>query len=177
MSTNVINVSYLKRYRNLDDMNGMQTKRMLRHRHLRHYNSDVMLDPRMFRLVCGKLGFYPDIDMYASTRHHQLSRYCSLQIDGNSYCRNCYMLDWYEYIPYVNPPWEEIGNALTKIRHDQANCLVVVPLWKRAMWFKLLRRLTYKFWITNRPLYLDENHMLRPRPNWDTCFALVDGSR
>lgn len=185
MSTKVINVSFLKRYRQIDDIttddeeeNEIECNQTTCGSNLiYHYNSDVKLDPRVFRYVCRKLNYYPDIDMFASSRHHQISCYCSLQDDENAYCRNCYNLEWSKFMAYLNPPWEEIQNALLKVQNDKANCLIVVPYWKSATWFNLLRKLTIRFWVTNQPLYLDENSKLRPSPRWRTCFAIVDGNR
>ena len=106
---------------------------------LYHYNGDVKLDPRIFHHACTRLQYFPNIDMFASRTHHQLDDYCSLQPDSEAHYQNCFELNWSEYFPYLNPPWEEIFKTLLKVKRDKAACLLLIPFWERTTWFTLWR--------------------------------------
>ena len=139
-------------------------------------NGDVNLDPRIFHQACTRLQYFPNIDMFASRTHHQLDNYCSLQLDSEAYHRNCFELNWSEFFPYLNPPWEEISRTLLKIQQDRAYCLLLIPFLESAYWFQLWKSLCVRSWIISCPLYLDENGKLRPPPKWKSCFSVMDGS-
>jgi len=187
LRSQAVNVSFLRAYRNNVDENVEDNSddvliadpQDVDHHSvglLYHSNSDVKLDPRVFKHACDLLDFQPDIDMYASRRHHQLTNYCSQHIDDEAFHQDCYELDWSQFRPYLNPPWEDIQKMFEKIALDRAYGLVVVPFWQDARWFELMNLITVRHWITGDPLYLDENGNVRPSPRWKTCFALVDGS-
>ena len=53
---------------------------------------------------------------------------------------------------------------------------MVTPEWPRAPWYPLLRSITIRTLVWSKPLYLDDENYLRPRPRWDTRFSLVDES-
>ena len=143
---------------------------------LYHYNSDVMMDPRVFRYACRLLRFRPNIDMFASRRHHQLPRYCSFHADDFAFHNDCFTLNWSQFRPYFNPPWEDIGKMIHKVIVEHVKCMVVVPYWINASWFTLFSRMMVRYWITGIPLYLDESGDVRPSPKWKTCIAILDGS-
>ena len=136
-----------------------------------------MLDPSMFREACRRLNFKPDIDLFASQKHHQVSRYCSLYPDSNAFCTHVFTLDWSQFRSYINPPWPMIPRILRYLVKCQARALVLIPYWTSVSWFTLWTKLLVKTWLVTDPLYLDNQGNLRPKPKWSSCFAILDGSR
>ena len=178
-----INVSFLSPYNRPDEIDDVEIEDDILNSSnvenvdmLYHYNGDVKLDPRIFHHACTRLQYFPNIDMFASRTHHQLDDYCSLQPDSEAHHQNCFELNWSEYFPYLNPPWEEIFKTLLKVKRDKATCLLLIPFWESATWFTLWKSLCVRYWIVSGPLYLDENGELRPTPKWKSCFSVVDGS-
>ena len=141
------------------------------------YKSDVKLDPRIFREACTRLKFQPDIDLFASDRHHQLDRYCSMNKDSKAYCCDAFSVSWFKFRPYINPPWELIDRVLEKVIAEKVTCLMLIPLWRHCSWFDVFDRITVRNCIYDKPLYLDERNRLRPKPSWSSCFAVIDGGR
>jgi hypothetical protein len=85
----VVNVCFLTPYNRQEDLE-IAPNEVGRNLLLYHYNSDVMLDPKVFAYVCDKFDFRPNIDLFASRRHHQLSTYCSKDSDEFAFCRDCF---------------------------------------------------------------------------------------
>jgi hypothetical protein len=159
-----VNVSYLKPFREEVSL-------------IYNVKSDVPLDPEVFEFVCEQLNFYPEIDVFASAKHHQLSAYCSRTYDVNAVCQDGFTLDWSRHKCYLNPPWEEISNVLDKVVTDKAVALLVIPYWRRAEWFGLWENLNVRSIIIDEGIYLDREGYRRPPPKWRTCFSIVDGRR
>jgi hypothetical protein len=138
------------------------------------YKSDVMLNPPVFEYACRILQFRPNIDMFATARHHQLPRYCSPTKDPAAFRVNCYSLNWNLYRPYLNPPWEDISKTLEKFVQERTIGMLVIPLWQNATWFQLWKTLDVRHIILDEPIYLDDSNRLRPPPNWKTVISIVD---
>jgi len=87
---------------------------------LYHYNGDVKPQtPEYSTKLVLDFNTLHNIDMFASRIHHQLDDYCSLQPDSEAHHKNCFELNWSEYFPYLNPPWEEILKTLLKVKRDK----------------------------------------------------------
>jgi len=87
---------------------------------LYHYNGDVKSQtPEYSTKLVLDFNTLHNIDMFASLIHHQLDDYCSLQPDSEAHHKNCFELNWSEYFPYLNPPWEEILKTLLKVKRDK----------------------------------------------------------
>ena len=98
-----------------------------------------------------------DIDLFASRVNNQLPRYVSWGPDPYAWAIDSFTVDWSKWTGYIFPPFALILKVLQKIEHDEAECVVVVPLWTTQAWFpKLLR------------LLIDHPVLLPPRPGFVT---------
>ena len=81
---------------------------------------EVKLKPSIFGLMCKELVVAPCIDLFASYRHHQLSRYYSAYADDSvALGHNAFAYVWDPGVClYANPPWTLIGRVLAKIAED-----------------------------------------------------------
>jgi hypothetical protein len=139
--------------------------------------SDVKLHPSVFQEACERLKFEPNVDLFANARHHQLPKYGSSNYDPQAYCHDAFSITWRGLRPYLNPPWEIIDKVLDKIIEDQVECLMLIPYWESAHWFRKWNFLATRKWLVQSPLYLDEKENIRPKPRWHSCFAILDGKR
>ncbi|XP_067664177.1 uncharacterized protein [Haliotis asinina] len=85
----------------------------------------------------------PDIDLFASKSNHQLQRYVSWYPDPSASAIDAFSLYWGDLYSYIFCPFSIIGVVLKKIQEEQADALMIVPLWTTQPWFtKLLQLLT-----------------------------------
>ena len=53
--------------------------------------------------------------------------------------------DWSGKICYGNPPWGLMLKVLSEISHQQADVIIVAPVWKGQSWFPVLPPLLFDF--------------------------------
>jgi hypothetical protein len=162
---NAFHVSFLKPYQEAENqINFIQT--------------DVKLDPAIFQRVCKELNFKPTLDVFANAKHHQLSRYCSLDAsDTQAFATDGFSLSWTTEQAFINPPFYYMGKVLRKLCSDQATALVVVPELPQAKWWTLFSQLVVKELVLSEPMFLTAKAKLRPTPPWKVHFAVVTGKR
>ena len=51
---------------------------------------------------------------------------------------DAFTLDWAKLRAYANPPWNLIGRVLAQIRRQQAELVLVAPVWKVQGWYPVL---------------------------------------
>ena len=99
----------------------------------------------------------PDIDLFASRINTKTPSYISWKPDPNSVAINAFTVPWDYSLIYCFPPFSIIWRMLEKIRRDQAEALVVVPLWPTQSWFPCLMSM-----ITDHPMVFSAIHLLLP---------------
>jgi hypothetical protein len=92
------------------------------------------LDPDIFRQTTEWL-FCPNIDLFASRLNSQLKRYVSWKPDPGAEAFDAFALDWSTEPFYAFPPFSLIGDCLRKIAEEEAECLLIAPLWPTQYWF------------------------------------------
>ena len=108
----------------------------------RHFNdrTEWMLDRRIFEQVATKFG-YPTIDLFASRLNNQCPNYASWRPDPGAQHVNAFSVNWHNFFFYAFPPFSVIGRCLEKIQHNQAEGILIVPLWPSQSWYPKLLRL------------------------------------
>ena len=53
--------------------------------------------------------------------------------------------NWSGKTCYANPPWGLLLKTLSEVSHQQANVIVVAPVWKGQSWFPVLQSLLFNF--------------------------------
>ena len=81
----------------------------------------------------------PDIDMFASRLNNQVKAYCFWKPDPYSAFVDAFTVDWKQFkLIYMFPPFSLLGSCIQKIRLEEANAVVVAPLWPTQPWFTRL---------------------------------------
>jgi len=83
----------------------------------------------------------PQIDLFASRLNTQCLRYASWRPDPEALYVDAFSVNWNKFFFYAFPPFSLIGRCLKKILENQAQGILVVPLWKSQSWYPKLLRL------------------------------------
>ena len=96
----------------------------------RDKNSDMewMLNTEAFQLV-QKIFGNCDIDLFASKDNHQLSKYVSYLPDKYSEAVDAFSISWTNLKSYIFCPFSVLTQVLCKIEWDNAEAIVVAPIW------------------------------------------------
>ena len=100
-------------------------------------NSDWMLDPSLIRPLLSDC----KTDLFASRLTHQLPYYVSWRPDSRAFHSDTFSLNWRGLKGYAFPPFNMIPKVLDKIISDQAEVLLVAPVWQAQPWWPLLLHL------------------------------------
>ena len=110
-----------------------------------------MLNPRIFRGVVARLG-RPDIDLFASRVNHQIPEFVSWRPEPNAVATDAFNLTWNYNLSYLFPPFSLIPLCLKKIQRDQAECILIAPVWKSRPWYPILLSM-----LSHQPLLLPQS--------------------
>ena len=116
-------------------------------------HTEWKLNPKIFQKVQEKLGV-PKIDLFASRLNYQIKPFVSWGPDPEASAVDAFTLKW-ETFAYAFPPFCLIQRILAKVERDQADVMMIVPLWATAAWFPHLLRL-----LTSAPILLPRGRNL-----------------
>lgn len=103
--------------------------------------SEWKLKKTIFDQVVKKY-FMPDVDLFASRLNRQLPKYVSWYPDPEAWETDAFSFSWYEFNPYIFPPFSQISKVLMKIEEDQVRkSILIVPMWTTQTWFPKLLKL------------------------------------
>jgi hypothetical protein len=105
----------------------------------RHVNdrTEWSLDQNIFQKIIKMFG-KPDIDLFASRLNKKLDKFVSWRPQPGSEHVNAFSISWKDFYAYCFPPFSVIAQVLQHIRRDQAEVLIIVPLWSTQPWFSTL---------------------------------------
>ena len=75
---------------------------------------------------------------FCLTSDAQCPTFFSWQPDPYAVATGAFLQDWSQIRGYANPPWGLIGRVLSKVQRDQAQIVLVAPVWKTQPWYPLL---------------------------------------
>ena len=124
---------------------------------------DWQLNPSIFQRISQKWGPFA-VDLFASRLTHQLPAYFSWRPDPQAAATDAFLQVWPSQISYANPPWGLILRVLSEISHQQAEVVIVAPVWKSQSWYPVLLSLLFDFphLITSPPDQLLSQESLLP---------------
>ncbi|GIL93327.1 hypothetical protein Vretimale_19753 [Volvox reticuliferus] len=87
-------------------------------------------------------GRQPTVDAFADERSTKLPKFYSPTWSPNSAGIDAFAQPWGgpDQLLYINPPFQLMGRVVRKIRDEQANCVLVTPIWPR-WWMVTLNRM------------------------------------
>ncbi|MEW8542136.1 MAG: reverse transcriptase domain-containing protein [Candidatus Thiodiazotropha sp.] len=108
----------------------------------RSFNDDIewSLDDEVFEMI---QTHFPDIniDLFASRLNFKLPQYVSFRADPKAIAIDAFSLQWSNFYGYVFAPFSLTGRILRKVQEDQADLLLIAPVWPTQQWFPTLLRL------------------------------------
>ena len=106
------------------------------------------------------LGVSPDIDLFASQLNHQFERYVSFRPDPNACMTDAFSMPWNGYSIYCFPPFSLLPRVLRKITSDQAEGIVIAPVWKNQLFWPMLTSM-----LRQHPVLLSSRESLLSQPS------------
>lgn len=92
-----------------------------------------------------------DVDLFASRANAKCENYVSWHRDPDSMQIDAFTMNWKYYHFYAFPPFSVILQTLKKIQTDEAEGVVVVPLWPTQPWYPLFTSLIVSEKILFKP--------------------------
>ena len=99
--------------------------------------ADWMLNPAVIREIQKQFGPL-EVDLFASRLSAQLPTYFSWRPDPEILATDAFTQDWTSLKGYANPPWGLLNRVLAQTRLQEANLILVAPVWKAQMWYPAL---------------------------------------
>lgn len=118
-----------------------------------HVDTEWALANSKFQKIIKRFG-PPDIDLFASRVNKKCNVYVSWLHDPDASAIDAFTLNWSRFFFYAFPPFSIILRTLEKIIADQAEGILVVPMWPSQPWYPIFLSLLVK-----EPL------IFKPKPN------------
>ena len=85
-----------------------------------------------------------EIDLFATRLTNQLKHFVNWRPDPHAVTTDAFSIDWSQLKGYAFPPFNLIPRTLMKVINDNANLVLVAPVWQTQHWWPLLLQLTVK---------------------------------
>ena len=102
----------------------------------RNHNDNIewMLDSSIAQNILN-IWDKPVVDMFASRLNKQLPRYVAWKPDPEAEFIDAFSLSWTDLYFYAFPPFSLIPRLMMKLREEEAECVLVAPIWMTQTWF------------------------------------------
>ena len=120
--------------------------------------TEWMLNKKIFFKITNVLG-EPDIDLFASRLNTQCNTYVSWKPDPDATFVDALSIEWGKLNFYAFPPFSIINRCLQKIQEEEAEGIMITPLWTTQTWYPMLLRMLIRTPIL---LPLQENLLTLP---------------
>lgn len=106
--------------------------------------SDWMLCPCIFMAINRIFGPL-NVDLFTSRLTYQIPRYFSWRPDPLAEAMDAFQQDWSSLKGFANPPWCLISRILSQAQRQQAQLVLVAPVWKGQTWYPVLLEMLWDF--------------------------------
>lgn len=106
--------------------------------------ADWKLHSQIFNAINQELGPL-EVDLFASRLSTQLPRFFSWRPDPLAEATDAFSQQWEQFRGYANPPWCLIGKVLSQVKNQQAQVVLVAPVWKGQPWYPVLLGLLHNY--------------------------------
>ena len=98
-------------------------------------NTEWMLSIELFKVLCGKLQFSQQVDLFATRLNKQIHKYV-YWMPGPSYVAvNVLNFSWKTHKIYAFPPFNPVGAAISKLIRDNTIGIMIIPKRTKEHWF------------------------------------------
>ncbi len=110
----------------------------------RMLDTEVQLNPQIFRQLVNQGPFSPQVDWFASDANHQLPRFYAWRNEAQTAAEgtNAFQVSWNPEPGYIFPPFSLLPRIIQKVRNDRARVLLIHPHWPGALWYPSLSEIT-----------------------------------
>ena len=113
----------------------------------------------IFQEILCRLG-KPDIDLFVSRLNYKLEKYISFRPDPNAMAVDAFLISRTKQYVYIFAPFSTISMVSRKIVEDEAEALIVAPLWTtQSLWPQLAHL------IVDYPIKLSPTRKILYQPN------------
>jgi hypothetical protein len=150
---------------------------------------EFSLNPLTVQQALRTLGFRPSIDAFASRRTTKTQRFWSLWGGQGEVGVDAMKQRWKGEKPFAYPPVSLILPTLRKIQEEEAETVLVVPMWSTQVWWPLLMERVWSWTVAFPPtsmssdcsfqmhLFLPGKGPLPPNPpDAPLMFCLLKGN-
>ena len=119
----------------------------------RPYMSDWKLESEAFRKVSKR---WPvNFDLFASLWNRQLTRFAPWEPQPGAEVVNAFAINWTSVKGYAFPPIALITRCLEKVRREEADLVLIAPVWPAQAWYPPLLSM-----ICDTPILLETDPLL-----------------
>ena len=98
-------------------------------------NTEWMLSHKLFKILCDKFQFSPQVDLFATRLNKQIDKYVSWMPDPYCIAVNAFNFSWKTHKIYAFPPFSLVGAATSKLIRDNTIGFMIIPKWTTQYWF------------------------------------------
>lgn len=109
----------------------------------------------------------PEIDLLATRVNTQLAVFASWKPDTEATYIDAFTIDWSALTFYCFPPFPLISRYLRKVEMDQAEGILIAPMWPTQCWWPQMMRL-----LIAHPVALPQKKNLLMLPNSNKVHPL-----
>ena len=101
---------------------------------------ELSLEDLQFAKIQSK---FPDIsvDLFASRLNKKLQKYVSFRLEPSAFAVDAFSFRWTDEFSYIFSPFSLIPRKLQKLEEDQAEVIMIAPLWTTQVWWASLLQL------------------------------------
>ncbi len=103
--------------------------------------SSWKLDPLIFQRISSK--YRLQVDLFADRNSYQLPNYWSWKPDPEAAGTDAFTHQWRNQKAYAFPPFCLIGKCLSKITEEEAEVLLIAPVWPNQYWYPRLLQMLH----------------------------------
>ena len=98
-------------------------------------NTEWMLSIELFKILCDKFQFSPQVDLFATRLNKHIDKYVSWMPDPYCIAVNILNFSWKTHKIYAFPPFNLVGAVISKRIRDNTIGIMIIPKWTTQHWF------------------------------------------
>ena len=106
-------------------------------------------EPLVFQSILDHFPFL-EVGLFATRLTFQLPSFLMWRPDPLAEATDAFFQDWRDLKAYANPPWNLIGKVVSKVEEQEAEVVLIAPIWPSQPWFPRLLGL-----LMSPPLRID----------------------
>ena len=92
-------------------------------------NTEWMLSHKLFKILCDRFQFNPQVDLFATRVNKQIDKYVSWMPDPYCIAVNAFNFSRKAHKIYAFPPFCLVGAAISKLIRDNIIRIMIIPKW------------------------------------------------